>query len=113
MFNMNDIMALMADGTTPEEIARNFTDELNKAIQFQEEQKRAARAKSEKLEAAQEIADRVNAFFETYYEGSAKADITGEEIIDICDSMKQFERSVKLALDDDAVIGKFLKSFGL
>ena len=113
MFNVEDILAQMKNGISAEDMARNFTESLNKAIQVQEEEKKKEVEKQELRAAADDVASHLNQFLETYFGLTDTQTLTGEEVIEICESMKQLESSMKKMLDDDSVFNKFFKDFGL
>lgn len=68
MMNMEQIMELMNQGMSADQIAQDFTSQLNAAIQKQKEQEDAKKkANAEKIAEAGKILDVVFAFGEKYY----------------------------------------------
>lgn len=67
MMNMEQIMELMNQGMSADQIAQDFTSQLNAAIQKQKEQEEAKKADVEKIAEAGKILDLVFAFGEKYY----------------------------------------------
>ena len=128
MFNYEDILAQMKNGTTPEDIAKAFTETLNKAIQKQEEDNKAkeaaAKLATEKAKDAEAIGKALSAYMKKYHNVDC-APMSGEDVMSLVDmvagwdikvkdlgngmsiTMKNFEDSV------DKVIDKFFKKYGL
>ena len=128
MFNYEDILAQMKNGTTPEDIAKAFTETLNKAIQKQEEDNKtkeaAAKLATEKAKDAEAIGKALSAYMKKYHNVDC-APMSGEDVMSLIDmvagwdikvkdlgngmsiTMKNFEDSV------DKVIDKFFKKYGL
>lgn len=128
MFNYEDILTQMKNGTTPEDIAKAFTETLNKAIQKQEEDNKAkeaaAKLATEKAKDAEAIGKALSAYMKKYHNVDC-APMSGEDVMSLVDmvagwdikvkdlgngmsiTMKNFEDSV------DKVIDKFFKKYGL
>lgn len=128
MFNYEDIFAQMKNGTTPEDIAKAFTETLNKAIQKQEEDNKAkeaaAKLATEKAKDAEAIGKALSAYMKKYHNIDSTP-MSGEDVMSLVDmvagwdikvkdlgngmsiTMKNFEDSV------DKVIDKFFKKYGL
>lgn len=67
MMNMEQIMELMNQGMSAEQIAQDFTSQLNAAIQKRKEEEEVNRVYTEKLAEADKLLDAVFAFGEKYY----------------------------------------------
>lgn len=129
MFNYEDILAMMQNGTSAENIAKEFTDSLNQAIKVQEEEKQKVAAKAAVTADAQKVADAFNEFTAKHYADVASgAEITAEDIITIYDlvsniniNFSKLKNGVsatchfgKSKLDDvDEIIENFFDKYGL
>ena len=67
MMNMEQIMELMNQGMSAEQIAQDFTSQLNAAIQKKKEQEEAKKVDAEKIAEANKILTLVFDFGEKYY----------------------------------------------
>ena len=143
MYNTNDVLAMLNNGFTPDEIAKSFTETLNKAIQEKKEADEAAkaalRAKESKRADLKEIIDLVVVFLSAHYpEIMPEPIVVSDEGVDnlleelddmvpeakaILDFMKKFPGAKEIKVKPKiAVPGKdrsseaierFLKDFGL
>ena len=128
MFNYEDILAQMQNGTTPEDIAKAFTETLNKAIQKQEADNKAKedalRVAAEKAKDAEAIGKALSAYMKKYHNVDC-APLSGEDVMSLVDMVAGWDIKVKnlgnsmavtmTGLEDsvDKVIDKFLKKYGL
>lgn len=118
MFDSKDFLALFQEaGISAETITKDFTDALNAALAEkkridEEEAKRkaeeeaarkreelkaaleAAKAKT-KMREADDLAARVNAFMKTHYAEFSNSDITGQQIVELCDEMSNLVKGFK------------------
>lgn len=124
MFNYEDILAQMNNGATAEDIAKAFTEQLNKAIHVQEEQSEH----KELLADAAVVAQTFNDFTDKWYGDIAQHKITAEEILDVYEliaglniKVDKLKNGVKTTISSsknldanvDKVINSFLTSLGL
>lgn len=124
MFNYEDILAQMNNGATAEDIAKAFTEQLNKAIHAQEEQSEH----KELLADAAVVAQTFNDFTDKWYGDISQHKITAEEILDIYEliaglniKVDKLKNGVKTTISSgknldanvDKVINSFLTSLGL
>ena len=79
MFNYKDILAQMETGMSAEDIAREFTDALNKACEVQEKENFEA----ERLREASAVADAFNDYAAKYYKDKFTYKLTAEDIDDV------------------------------
>lgn len=86
MFNYEDILAQMQNGTTPEDIAKAFTETLNKAIQKQEA---AAKVKD-----AEAIGKALSAYMKKYHNVDC-APLSGEDVMSLVDMVTGWDIKVK------------------
>lgn len=128
MFNYEDILAQMQNGTTPEDIAKAFTETLNKAIQKQEADNKAKedalRVAAEKAKDADAIGKALSAYMKKYHNVDC-APLSGEDVMSLVDMVAGWDIKVKnlgnsmavtmTGLEDsvDKAIDKFLKKYGL
>lgn len=128
MFNYEDILAQMKNGTTPEDIAKAFTETLNKAIQKQEEDNKAkeaaAKVAAEKVKDAEAIGKALSAYMKKYHNVDC-APLSSEDVMGLIDMVAGWDIKVKdlgngmaitmKGLEDsvDKVIDKFFKKYGL
>lgn len=128
MFNYEDILAQMKNGTTPEDIAKAFTETLNKAIQKQEEDNKAkeaaAKVAAEKVKDAEAIGKALSAYMKKYHNVD-RAPLSSEDVMGLIDMVAGWDIKVKdlgngmaitmKGLEDsvDKVIDKFFKKYGL
>lgn len=128
MFNYEDILAQMQNGTTPEDIAKAFTETLNKAIQKQEADNKAketaARVAAEKVKDAEAIGKALSAYMKKYHNVDC-APLSGEDVMSLVDMVAGWDIKVKnlgnsmavtmTGLEDsvDKAIDKFFKKYGL
>lgn len=128
MFNYEDILAQMQNGTTPEDIAKAFTETLNKAIQKQEADNKAKeaalRVAAEKAKDAEAIGKALSAYMKKYHNVDC-APLSGEDVMSLVDMVAGWDIKVKdlgnsmavtmTGLEDsvDKAIDKFFKKYGL
>lgn len=128
MFNYEDILAQMQNGTTPEDIAKAFTETLNKAIQKQEADNKAKeaalRVAAEKAEDAEAIGRALSDYMKKYHNVDC-APLSGEDVMSLVDMVAGWDIKVKdlgngvavtmKGLEDsvDKAIDKFFKKYGL
>lgn len=128
MFNYEDILAQMNNGATAEDIAKAFTEQLNKAMRVQEEEAKAQAEHKELLADAAIMAQSFNAFTNKWYSDIAQHEVTAEEILDIYEliaglniKVDKLKNGVKTTISStknldanvDKVIDSFLTSLGL
>ena len=89
MYNMEDILARLAAGEDANDIATEFTNALNAAVQEDAKAKAAEKKELEKLEDAQHMVDAVLDFIDKWYPelGTETIDVDAAEIIDAIDQM--------------------------
>jgi len=128
MFNYEDILAQMQNGTTPEDIAKAFTETLNKAIQKQEADNKAKEVALQlavdKAKDAEAIGKALSAYIKKYHNVDC-APLSGEDVMSLVDMVAGWDIKVKdlgngmavtmKGLEDsvDKVIDKFFKKYGL
>lgn len=128
MFNYEDILTQMQNGTTPEDIAKAFTETLNKAIQKQEADNKAkeaeARLAADKAKDAEAIGKALSAYMKKYHNVDC-APLSGEDVMSLVDMVAGWDIKVKdlgngvavtmKGLEDsvDKAIDKFFKKYGL
>ena len=126
MFKYEDILAQINAGTTPEDIAKAFTDSLNQAIKVQEEQKKEDAKIAELRTDAQVVADAFNTFTSKWYGDIASHEVTAEEILDVYEliaglniKVDKIKNGVKTTItnandiDVDGILENFLSMLGL
>ena len=124
MFNYEDILAQMNNGATAEDIAKAFTEQLNKAIHAQEEES----GHKKMLADAAVVAQTFNDFTDKWYGDIAQHKITAEEILDVYEliaglniKVDKLKNGVKTTISSgknldanvDKIIDSFLTSLGL
>ena len=124
MFNYEDILAQMNNGATAEDIAKAFTEQLNKAIHAQEEESEHKKM----LADAAVVAQTFNDFTDKWYGDIAQHKITAEEILDVYEliaglniKVDKLKNGVKTTISSgknldanvDKIINTFLTSLGL
>ena len=118
MFNYEDILAQMNNGATAEDIAKAFTEQLNKAMRVQEEESEH----KELLADADIVAQAFNNFTDKWYGDIAQHKITAEEILDVYEliaglniKVDKLKNGVKTTISSgknlDANVDKFIDSF--
>ena len=128
MFNYEDILAQMNNGATAEDIAKAFTEQLNKAIHIQETKAEEEKVHAELLADAAVVAQTFNDFTDKWYGDIAQHKITAEEILDVYEliaglniKVDKLKNGVKTTISSgknldanvDKVIDSFLTSLGL
>lgn len=112
MFDMNTILAEMAEGKTADDLAKEFTDALNAvnakieadriaAEKAAKEKEEAERAKSAKVNAFKDIMIDIIDFFNTYYSDQLPSDIVealNTEITDetVADIVEEIDALIKM-----------------
>lgn len=89
MYNMEDILARLAAGEDANDIATEFTNALNAAVQEDAKAKAAEKKELEKLHDAQHMVDTVLDFVDKWYPelGTETVEVDATEIIDAIDQM--------------------------
>ena len=128
MFNYEDILAQMNNGATAEDIAKAFTEQLNKAIHIQETKVEEEKVHAELLADAAVVAQTFNDFTDKWYGDIAQHKITAEEILDVYEliaglniKVDKLKNGVKTTISGskdldagiDKIIDTFLTSMGL
>lgn len=128
MFNYEDILAQMNNGVTAEDIAKAFTEQLNKAMRVQEEEAKVQAEHKELLADAAIVAQTFNDFTDKWYGNIAQNKITAEEILDVYElitglniKVDKLKNGVKTTISStknldanvDNIIDSFLTSLGL
>lgn len=112
MYDMNTILAAMAEGKTADDLAKEFTDALNAANakieadriaaeKAAKEKEEAERAKSAKVNAFKDIMIDIIDFFNTYYGDQLPSDIVealNTEITDetVADVVEEIDALIKM-----------------
>ena len=112
MFDMNMILAEMAEGKTADDLAKEFTDALNAvnakieadriaAEKAAKEKEEAERAKSAKVNAFKDIMIDIIDFFNTYYSDQLPSEVVealNDEITDetVADVVKEIDALIKM-----------------
>ena len=89
MYNIEDILARLAAGEDANDIATEFTNALNAAVQEDAKTKAAEKKELEKLQDAQHMVDTVLDFVDKWYPelGTETVEVDAAEIIDAIDQM--------------------------
>ena len=112
MFNMEDILARLQNGETPEAIADSFTNALNGAVQEQAKQDAARKKEDEKLADAQAIVDRVLDFLDKWYPevGTCGTVVDAADVLEVLDQMiPELTAMTKLLAKLDKVLDEPVK----
>lgn len=137
MFNTDEFIAALANGTDPDEIAKAFTDTLNAAVKQKREadakakkeaEEKAALARAKRLnDIIDLIADFISEYYPDMYDKDLKIDAeeVDKAIQDAYESVKDMNRLIK-SLDNfekvyskttkntaDEAINNFFKKYGL
>ena len=112
MYDMNTILAAMAEGKTADDLAKEFTDALNAANakieadriaaeKAAKEKEAAERAKSAKVNAFKDIMIDIIDFFNTYYSNQLPSEVVealNNEITDetVADVVKEIDALIKI-----------------
>ena len=112
MYDMNTILAAMAEGKTADDLAKEFTDALNAANakieadriaaeKAAKEKEEAERAKSAKVNAFKDIMIDIIDFFNTYYSDQLPSEVVealNNEITDetVADVVKEIDALIKM-----------------
>lgn len=98
MFDTKDILALMADGKTTEDIAKMMSDALNEATRIQEEKKKEDAHLAQKKIDAEDLATALVVFIGDYYldldEIISGFDLSGRHIIEFLDGFVADKRTM-------------------
>ena len=98
MIDTKDILGMMAEGKTAEDIAKMMADALNEATRIQEEEKKDAVLAQKKID-AEDLADALIVFIDDYYpdltEILAGFDISGRHIIEFLDGFVADKKTMK------------------
>ena len=120
MYTVDDILSRLNKGEDSAAIAQEMADLLNQAIAQKDAQdKKAAETARRKVNIANDIADRINAFFAEFYP-IATTQIKGDDIIAIGEDA-QWLKDLLTTNDNgknkdktpDEIIADFLKDFNL
>lgn len=83
MYNTNDILEMLRNDKTPEELAKEFTEKLNAAIaahkKEEEEKLAAARSAENKVKDTMDLLDTVSYYLNTYYPSLTTEEMATEE----------------------------------
>lgn len=123
MFSNEEILKMLREGTSPDDVAKAMSDALNSANKTFEAEKKAKEAaekklaeekaqkearNAEKIEYLNGILDDFADWYAEYYAGSSEA-VTAEDIIDLIDSSKELASTFYSLLD--VFDGKCRKTF--
>ena len=99
MIDTKDILGMMAEGKTAEDIAKMMADALNEATRIQEEEKKKDAVLAQKKIDAEDLADALIVFIDDYYpdltEILAGFDISGRHIIEFLDGFVADKKTMK------------------
>ena len=99
MIDTKDILGMMAEGKTAEDIAKMMADALNEATRIQEEEKKKDAVLAQKKIDAEDLADALIVFIDDYYpdltEILAGFDISGRHIIEFLDGFVSDKKTMK------------------
>lgn len=138
MFSNEEILKMLREGTSPDDVAKAMSDALNSANKAFEAEKKAKLAEekearnAEKIKYLNNILDDFADWYAEYYAGSFEG-VTAEDIIDLIDSSKELTSTFYSLLDvfdgkcrkndngklsktediADKVLDSFLKELGL
>ena len=113
MFNTDDILTLLAEGKTAEDIAKMMSDALNEATRIQEEKKKEDAHLAQKKIDAEDLATALVVFIGDYYpdldEIISGFDLSGRHIIEFLDGFVADKRTMTemkflFSLMKDAVV---------
>lgn len=113
MFDTKDILALMAEGKTTEDIAKMMSDALNEAARIQEEEKQKEDHLAQKKLDAEDLVTALVVFIGDYYpdlnEIISGFDLSGRHIIEfldgfVADKRTMTEMKLLFGLLKDAVV---------
>lgn len=118
MFSNEEILKMLREGTSPDDVAKAMSDALNSANKTFEAEKKLAEEKAqkearnaEKIEYLNGILDDFADWYAEYYAGSSDPfeAVTAEDIIDLIDSSKELASTFYSLLD--VFDGKCRKTF--
>ena len=99
MIDTKDILGMLAEGKTAEDIAKMMADALNEATRIQEEEKKKDAHLAQKKIDAEDLADALIVFIDDYYpdltEILAGFDISGRHIIEFLDGFVADKKTMK------------------
>ena len=99
MIDTKDILGMMAEGKTAEDIAKMMADALNEATRIQEEEKNKEARLEQKKIMAEDLADDLAAFLEVYYpdlnEITNGFDLSGRHIIEFLDGFVSDKKTMR------------------
>ena len=99
MIDTKDILGMLAEGKTAEDIAKMMADALNEATRIQEEEKKKDAVLAQKKIDAEDLADALVVFIDDYYpdltEILAGFDISGQHIIEFLDGFVADKKTMK------------------
>lgn len=99
MIDTKDILGMMAEGKTAEDIAKMMADALNEATRIQEEEKKKDAVLAQKKIEAEDLADMIVAFLEAYYPDLAELmsgfDLSARHIIEFLDGFVADKKTMK------------------
>lgn len=90
MYNMNDILTLLQNGQSADDIAKSFTTALNEALA---EHKKADKVRKEKLDWMGDIVENILEYAEYFYpeyaEAIAAVEYSDDELIELVNAIDQ------------------------
>lgn len=99
MIDTKDILSMMAEGKTAEEIAKMMADALNEATRIQEEEKNKEAVLAQKKIDAEDLADALIVFIDDYYPDLTEIlfgfDLSGRHIIEFLDGFVADKKTMK------------------
>ena len=99
MIDTKDILGMMAEGKTAEDIAKMMADALNEATRIQEEEKKKDAVLAQKKIDAEDLADALIVFIDDYYpdltELMSGFDLSGRHIIEFLDGFVADKKTMK------------------
>ena len=95
--NMNNILARLQNGETPDAIAKEYTDALNSALQKYNEEKEAEEALSNKIADTSTLLENIKDYASCYYKDFVKTleEIDPTELIELFDSLVELAEVAK------------------
>ena len=112
MFDMNEILARLAAGENADEIATEFTNALNGAVQEQAKQDAARKKENEKLADAQAIVDMTCDFLDKWYPevGTTGQVVDAADVLEVLDQViPELTAMAKLMAKLDKVLDEPVK----
>ena len=95
--NMNEILARLQNGETPDSIAKEYTDALNSALQKYNEEKEAEKALSNKIADTSTLLENLKDYADCYYKDFVKVldEIDPTDLIELFDSLVELAEVAK------------------